>query len=266
MWGISAADLPLILLTIAWLVLLEGLLSADNALVLAVMVRHLPKPKRALALRYGIWGAFGFRAIAVVGASYLLNYWQLKAVGGLYLLYLTFSHFIFGDSDSGDAAGKDHAGLGFWKTVLKVELADIAFSIDSILAAVAMTEGLPDRLRSHKSLCIAIIYIGGVLGIIMMRLIAGVFLILLERFKGLAVAAYGLVGWIGLKLLGSGLHAWKSAWPLEIPAPIFWIVMVSIFIAGMLYRPKRIVEAVAEVEDAGAPDPDPAGIGSDRSE
>ena len=60
MWGVNVADLPLILLTIAWLVLLEGLLSADNALVLAVMVRHLPKQKRTLALRYGIWARLSF--------------------------------------------------------------------------------------------------------------------------------------------------------------------------------------------------------------
>ena len=123
-------------------------------------------------------------------------------------------------------------------TVVKVELADIAFSIDSILAAVAMTEGLPTRLQQNRPLCVTIIYIGGVLGIIMMRLIAGVFLILLERFKGLVIAAYGLVAWIGIKLLGSGLHAWKSDWPLEIPAAIFWAVMITIFIAGLLYKPR----------------------------
>ena len=263
MWGVSAADLPLILLTIAWLVLLEGLLSADNALVLAVMVRHLPKSKQILALRYGIWGAFGFRAIAIVGASYLLNYWQLKAIGGLYLLYLAVSHFIFGDADGdGSRGGKDHSGVGFWMTVVKVELADIAFSIDSILAAVAMTEGLPARLQQNRPLCIGILYIGGVLGIIMMRLIAGVFLILLERFKGLAIAAYGLVGWIGLKLLGSGLHAWKPSWPLEIPAPLFWAVMIAIFVAGIVYRPKHVASPEISRDDIE----NSATIGSERGE
>ena len=65
MWGIAVNDLPLVGGAVLWLVFLEGLLSADNALVLAMMVRHLPKEKQKRALRYGIWGAFAFRFIAV---------------------------------------------------------------------------------------------------------------------------------------------------------------------------------------------------------
>src|SRR3954466_9191549 len=88
MLGIEATDLPLIMGTVLMLVFLEGLLSADNALVLAVMVRHLPKGQQKRALRYGIWGAFVFRLIAILLASYLLAFWHFKVVGGLYLLYL----------------------------------------------------------------------------------------------------------------------------------------------------------------------------------
>ena len=85
MWGIDAAGFTALLGTIATLVLLEGLLSADNALVLAVMVRHLPKVQQKRALRYGLLGAFLFRLIAVVFASTLLQYWILKVLGGVYL-------------------------------------------------------------------------------------------------------------------------------------------------------------------------------------
>src|SRR5579884_4203305 len=93
MWGFQPADVLAVAVAIGTLVVLEGLLSADNALVLAVMVRLLPEKLQKRALRYGIWGAFLFRFIAVIFATLLLGYWQLKVVGGLYLLYLAASHF-----------------------------------------------------------------------------------------------------------------------------------------------------------------------------
>jgi len=101
MWGIAAADLVVLLGTVATLVVLEGLLSADNALVLAVMVRHLPRHQQKRALRYGMLGAFGFRLIAVVFASTLLHYWILKVLGGLYLLYIAVSHLAHGEDEPG---------------------------------------------------------------------------------------------------------------------------------------------------------------------
>src|SRR4051794_16810464 len=131
------ANLPLILGTVVTLVFLEGLLSADNALVLAVMVRHLPPEQRKRALKYGMGGAFVFRAIAIGLSSVLLDYWYFKVIGGLYLLYLSISHFLSGGDDPHQPS-KARFGRGFLATVIAVELADIAFSIDSIVAAVAM--------------------------------------------------------------------------------------------------------------------------------
>src|SRR3954454_24087476 len=113
MWGIDAAGFVFLLGTVATLVVLEGLLSADNALVLAVLVRHLPKAQQKRALRYGIIGAFGFRLIAVVFASALLHYWWLKVGGGLYLLYLAVAHLMHGEGESiGDR--RSRFGNGFW--------------------------------------------------------------------------------------------------------------------------------------------------------
>src|ERR1700735_4131423 len=97
MWGIDAAGFMALLATVGTLVILEGLLSADNALVLAVMVRHLPKVQQKRALRYGLLGAFAFRLIAVVFAATLLQYWILKVLGGLYLLYMAISHLAHGE-------------------------------------------------------------------------------------------------------------------------------------------------------------------------
>jgi YkoY family integral membrane protein len=231
MAGLSWTDLPAVGLAIAWLVLLEGLLSADNALVLAVMVRHLPKTQQKRALRYGIWGAFLFRAIAVAFAYQLIQFWQLKLLGGLYLVYLAAKHFLGGSAVESphEAPRAPRFGNGFWATVVNVELADIAFSIDSILAAVAMVEGLPQPLQENHTVALTIIYIGGVLGIIMMRLVAGVFLIVLNRYHGLAGGAYLLVAWIGLKLIGSGIHS-----GFHTPAvPALWQVIGPAFTCGL---------------------------------
>ncbi|MBI2343941.1 MAG: TerC family protein [Deltaproteobacteria bacterium] len=224
------------LAVIGSLVLLEGLLSADNALVLAVLVRHLPKSQQKRALRYGIWGAFLFRAIALLVATWLITAWYFKVGGALYLLYVGLSHLVRHDTrHTTEATAVSHAS--FWKTVLVVELTDIAFSVDSILAAVAISDKL------------WVVYLGGLVGIIAMRLVAGLFLGLLHRFPGLATGAYLLVVWIGVKLLLGGWvmvaeslgpgWGWTAAemthrcW--EMPESLFWLGMATLFIGSMLW-------------------------------
>lgn len=224
--------IALVVWTVIVLVFLEGLLSADNALVLAVMVRHLPKDEQKRALRYGIWGAFVFRLIAVLLSAALLGFWHFKVVGGLYLLYLAVSHFLSGGDDSHEAK-TSRFGSGFWGTVISVELADIAFSIDSIVAAVAMA---PQQFG--HTLRLGVVYLGGILGIITMRYVAGYFLILLDRFKGLTNGAYLLVAWIGLKLVVSGLHD-RPFFEREMPEWVFWGGMIAIVAGSMLYRPSE---------------------------
>src|SRR3954466_15712890 len=88
-------------LTILPLVLLEGLLSADNAMVLAVLVLGLPPGEQKKALRYGIAGAFFFRTIATLGAVYVIKFSAVKIVGAAYLLYLPYQHF-FGHDEGHD--------------------------------------------------------------------------------------------------------------------------------------------------------------------
>jgi YkoY family integral membrane protein len=263
MWGMNLAEIGVISGTILTLVFLEGLLSADNALVLAVMVRHLPKDQQKRALRFGIIGAFGFRLIAVIFASTLLEYWAFKVVGGLYLLYLAVSHLVLhGDEDAHSGGGR--FGKGFWATVIGVEIADIAFSIDSIVAAVAMAEGMPHSISDQilfrlfgydVSMKLVVVYLGGILGIVAMRFVAGYFLILLEKFAGLATGAYYLVGWIGLKLVGGGLYmalhpkgdapSWHASMPafvfqlpLKMGEVTFWGGMALIVVASFFYKPK----------------------------
>lgn len=278
MAGIDLTAAWLIVMAVLWLVILEGLLSADNALVLAMMVRHLPGPQQKRALRYGIWGAFGFRVIAVFLAKVLLDFWPLKVLGGAYLLYLAGSHFLTRDhSDEGSSVRR--FGKGFWGTVVSVELADIAFSIDSILAAVAAADSLPSS-RIGPDMKFGVVIVGGILGILTMRFVAGYFILLLERFRGLETGAYGLVAWIGLKLVASGLHDGHYL-PFEINEWVFWIGMAVILAVGFLYQPRSTAESQgtmdlarefncamdgtaddAEEDDDGAANPRPPEISS----
>lgn len=184
------------ILKILTLVVLEGVLSSDNAVVLAVMVRHLPEHLQKKALTYGMAGAYSFRFIAVILGTVLVKYWQLKVIGGGYLLYLAlkpviYKYFVTKKEDT-------HPSLmpGFWRTIIMVEAMDITFSGDSILAALGVSEK------------VAILFLGGILGIAMMRFAAVVFIKLLEMFPELEQSALVLIGFIGLKLLASaaGYH------------------------------------------------------------
>src|SRR5580765_4466485 len=145
------------LLTVGLLVLLEGLLSADNALVMAIMVLGLPKREHKKALRYGLVGGFAFRILATLLAVYLIRLVWVKLLGGAYLLYLTYSHFWGQSAEERRQAPRAKPWLGlsaFWATVVRVELVNLAFSIDSILVAVAV---------SPKTW---VVIIGGILGIV----------------------------------------------------------------------------------------------------
>ncbi len=122
---------------------LEGLLSADNALVLAVIAKHLPEDQKKRAINYGILMAFIFRFGALFAISFIANVWWIQAIGAAYLLYLGLKHVIkarFGKRNENihNDDEKESAGKGFWPTVGKIALADLAFAIDSILAAVAI--------------------------------------------------------------------------------------------------------------------------------
>lgn len=195
------ADIWHNIVIVIWLVVLEGLLSADNAIVLAVIVRRLPdEAQRKRALRYGIFGAFAFRALAVVLAVYLVRFKTFQLAGGLYLVYVAVSA-LWG-SGRKEEAGDRAEGVGFWRVVLLVELADMAFSIDSILAAV----GLSTKYW--------VILTGGILGIITMRYVAGLVIIWMDRFPALERTGFMLVGIIGLKLCLTGLGVPVPHWAL----------------------------------------------------
>lgn len=213
------------LAVIGVLVLLEGLLSLDNALVLAIMARGVKPELRRKALTYGLIGAVIFRLFAIGVASSLMKYHWVKIVGGAYLLWLVVKHFFLNDHPEDHIAVKHR---GFWKTVLLIELTDIAFAIDSILAAVALTREF------------WLIVVGGLLGTVMMRFAASGMIQLLEKFSRLETTAYLLIAIIGIKitlegfqLQGIDFHSTTSPWFWG-----QWILMAACIVFGFMKKSK----------------------------
>lgn len=241
-----------ILLEYGWVLLvlvgLEGLLAADNAVVMAVMVKHLPKDKQKKALFYGLVGAFVFRFIALFMITFLVKIWEVQAIGAAYLLFISIKHIYDqrkNKQDHHDVNAKASKGSGFWFTVLKVELADIAFAIDSMLAAVAIAVTLPELGDFHiggiNGGQFFVMFLGGVIGLIIMRFAAHKFVQLLEKYPSLETAAFLIVGWVGVKLavltlshpnVGILDEHFPHSTPWEIT---FWTVLLAIALLGYIF-------------------------------
>jgi YkoY family integral membrane protein len=258
---------PADLAVVALLVLLEGVLSIDNALVLGLLAKRLPKSEQARALTLGLVGAFAFRFISIATAQLLLRFRIVKLVGGAYLLYVAGKYFwdafhesrakkieeakqretleqIQLEEGAPQAVAAKRKEPGFWMTVLVIELTDIAFAVDSILAAIALVGPPkdPDPNKWHDKLWVVIT--GGMLGVILMRYAATVFIRLLERFPRFETAAYLLVAVIGSKLtLDWAFNTKGNEHRLDFhsyhsPAFwVFWITMLLCFCVGFI--PKK---------------------------
>jgi YkoY family integral membrane protein len=229
------------LVTVGLLVVLEGLLSADNALVMAVMILGLPRAEQGKALRYGLVGAFGFRTVATVLATWLIRLVWVKLLGGVYLLYLTVAHFRSRrQSDQPHGAPPARPGFGlpaFWATVIRVELMNLAFSIDSILVAVAMSPKF------------WVVLSGGLLGIVAMRVVVGQLLELIRRYPALVDGAFAIIAWVALKLLIEYAH--QMAW-------LGWAIpqSVSLGLIGIIFIVSYVLARRGGPHDAPA---DPKG-------
>lgn len=239
------------------LVGLEGLLAADNALVLAIMVKHLPEKQRKRALFYGLGGAFILRFGSLFIISFLVDVWQVQALGAAYLLIMSIKHLY--DKLSGKThqkpvekqakVQKEVSKGSFWMTVAKVEFADMAFAVDSILAAVAMAVALPGtglgQIGSLDTGQFMIVLAGGMIGLIIMRYAANVFVDLLKKRPGLEIAAFAIVGWVGVKLAMIVFAHEDVAWiPHDFPhgtlwKTVFYLVLVGIAVAGWFFSGKK---------------------------
>src|SRR5438045_3306997 len=217
-------------INIGLLVILEGLLSADNALVLAMMILGLPRRNQKKALRYGLVGAFAFRTLATLLATYLIRIGFVQLAGGLYLLYLCYQHFFragSGEERTRIQPARPWFGLSaLWGTVVKVELVNIAFSVDSILVAVAMSKKL------------WVVLAGGLLGIVAIRVVIGQLLSLVRRYPAIVDGAFLIIAWVGVKLLLEYVHSlgWVA---FEINKWISFGLIAAIFLVSYIYARRK---------------------------
>jgi YkoY family integral membrane protein len=238
---------PQDLVVIAVLVLLEGALSIDNALVLALLARKLPKELRAKALTYGLAGAFLFRILAIGSAVYLLHWRIVKLIGGGYLVWIAAKYFYDqhrgGEVETGDDEVPAGPAPSFWGTVARIEMMDIAFAVDSILAAIALVGSAPaGHVGPHPKLWVVVT--GGMLGVMLMRVAAAMFIRLIERFPRFETSAYLLVTVIGVKLLAEwGFNAQQHPERADFhvaSSPLFWVFWGTMGVClGFGFLPRR---------------------------
>jgi YkoY family integral membrane protein len=233
------------LATIALLIVLEALLSIDNALVLGILANRLQPALRMKALSYGLIGAFVLRLIAILAAATLIRFSILKLLGALYLLWVAGGYFFHKEEHCHEPEANIVAGRNsLWRTIAAIEFTDLAFAVDSVLAAVALVGPAPAGSTGEIHPKLWVIVVGGMIGLVLMRFTAAGMSRLLEFFPKLNLSAYFLVLLIGLKLLvewaANDAHNPRRvdfADPARIELWIFWSCVFACLAAGLL--PKR---------------------------
>lgn len=196
------------LLLLPVLILLELVLSADNAIALAAIAQGLEtEALQKKALNVGLVAAFVLRIALILAAGWVLRYWQFEVAGAVYLLWLVYQHFMGGSGEDGESGGPKFASL--WQAIPTIALTDLAFSLDSVTTAIAISKD------------VFIVLLGGTIGIIALRFMAGLFIRWLEIYVHLEDAGFVTVAFVGLRLL---VRVINPDW-----VPPEWIMVTLIF-------------------------------------
>lgn len=229
-----------IVVIILQLIFLEGILSIDNAAVIGALVSPLPNDEevpwpgklsglgkalhpilgfqRMAALRVGLLGAYLGRGAMLFFTSFLIHNSWIKLVGAAYLIHLAFDNLddmAMSSDESGEVSPIEVRS--FWSTVLTVEIMDLVFSIDNVVAAVSLSDKL------------WVVMLGVGIGILTMRYAAGIFSYAVEKEPILKQAAYILVLNIGVELILS------QVWGIEIPDLLRFGISVATIALALAY-------------------------------
>ena len=211
------------------IVSLELVLSADNAVALASITKNLNNiDLQRKALNIGIFIALLLRILVILTAQFFLNFWPVKLIGGIYLISLSISKFISlnsNDSNKDINDKGDNSKISLFKVILLLSITDLAFSIDSITAAVAISDQF------------LLVVTGAIIGVIALRFTSGLFIKWLEIYINLEKAGYIAVGLIGLKLIIQ-LILYK----VVIPEYLFFLVMLGLFLWGFSKKDNVITD------------------------
>jgi tellurite resistance protein TerC len=230
-----------IALIVLQLIFLEGILSIDNAAIIGALVSPLPDnqdvpwpgslkrlgqflhkflgSQRTAALRVGLLGAYFGRGLMLFMASFLIHNSWIKLVGAAYLVRLAFDSLeeMSGGGGEEDDEGKPIQVKSFWATVLTVELMDLVFSIDNVVAAVSLSDKL------------WVVMLGVAIGILTMRFAAGLFSYAVQREPILKQAAYILVLNIGVELI------LEEIWHVELSDLVRFGISISTILLALAY-------------------------------
>ena len=230
------------------LIFLEGILSIDNAAVLGALVSPLPDSEpipwpaalqnfgkringllgnqRTAALRVGLLGAYLGRGAMLFITSFLIHNPWIRLVGAIYLIRLAFSEL--GDRTPGEETEEDKQrairNASFWSVVLTVELMDLIFSIDNVIAAVSLSNE------------IWVVMLGVGIGILTMRFAAGLFSYAVQREPILKPAAYVLVLNIGIQLIV------EQFWKVELSDLTRFVISAGIIFGSVVYAHSRFLQ------------------------
>ncbi|MBD2257764.1 DUF475 domain-containing protein [Pseudanabaena sp. FACHB-2040] len=222
------------LLLLPVLIALEAILSADNAIALAAIAQGLESEKlQRNALNLGLVVAFLLRVGLILTAKWVLQYWQFEVMGAAYLLWLVYQHFM---TDSTDAESSHH-GPRFttvWQAIPTIALTDLAFSLDSVTTAIALSRD------------IFVVLLGGMIGIITLRFMAGLFIRWLDEYEHLEDAGFATVAFVGVRLL---LRVVNPDW-----VPPEWIMISFIAVLFTWGFSKRIEVTTADGAAASLPE------------
>ena len=206
------------------LVVLEAVLSADNAIALAAIAKSVKDPDlQRQALNIGLIAAYVLRMMLILAATWVVKYWQFELLGAIYLIWLVFNYFF----NAEDEEFNEQHTLGFtnlWQVIPTIAITDLAFSLDSVTSAIAITE--------ETWLIIA----GGTIGIVILRFLAGLFIRWLQEYTYLEDAGFVTVGFVGIRLL---LKVWL---PDALIPEWVTIVVVALFFAWGFSK-REIVES-----------------------
>ncbi len=218
------------LLLLPVLIALEAVLSADNAIALAAITRGLEDPQlEQRALNIGLIGAYILRMSLILASTWVINYWQFELAGAAYLLWLVFQYFTSKsaeDEDSSEPHTPRFASL--WQAIPVIACTDLAFSLDSVTTAIAISKET------------WLILIGGTIGVITLRFMAGFFIKWLEEFEYLEDAGYVTVSFVGLRLL---VRVFNDS---LVPPEWLMVTLVGICFAWGFSKRKVVFEEITE--------------------
>jgi YkoY family integral membrane protein len=218
------------LLLLPVLIALEAVLSADNAIALAAIAQGLDgETEQRRALNFGLLIAFVLRVALILTAGWVLQFWQFEVLGAAYLLWLVYKHFTAETDSEEHHHGPRFASL--WQAIPVIAFTDLAFSLDSVTTAIALSQE------------VLVILLGGTIGIITLRFMAGLFIRWLEEYERLEDAGFITVAFVGIRLLTRVMN------PELVPPD--WVMVTLIGVIFVWGFSKRVEPETVSVPDEG---------------